>query len=475
MDYIHRKEKYVEIENSCLILNFDKGYEDRFELSLSESVGFLKWKGKFDLLRLINENNKWVAFTSNKRLSYCIEKIIENKQFDLQREGEHFIFKFSCTSKILDEEEQLEFSLLLKRTEMKDFEEKFSLINKNMLMLEKSVLELREDLQTTIQSLKATQEEQFVIFFNSLSSVEDKLSKFIMKKDYGLEISRLKKQIFTKYCKKQQIFHLDKKFNEINTKNELAVTQVKDIINKLNNEINAKLLYLETKKEKILQTKRIMKGRINNKCCLKKEKKFIEISKPSENNFEIVKAKISEVNNKESEIFNEGCFVNNVKSEIRFIHPDNSYFILDKFNKTIEKKGGGAFDYMGVRVDYKIPSKGKFSCKLKIEQTKYKFICFGIGPNTLNGDKGYTREKAYMFSLYSGHLFYESKIKNFNKNPNLKIGDIVTIDVDLDQETISLYNNGKECGINNMYKLMDSNISFYVDLLHNGDIVSLID
>jgi hypothetical protein len=404
-----------EIASEGLCFNLDDDNPHSFELTVEDQIRYKKWKGRFDLNILKENDPKWGYFMTKKHLLGCIESMLNKKSFILSKSEGNYLFTFFLTSEIMEEEEKLEFCLMLKEVLNETLEEKITQLNKNIKEVEKLREDQNSEIKVIIQQMKESQENQNKIFLNSFSYLEKRLNDFIKREDFEFELKEFNSFLLSEYCQKEKFFEMSKKIDQLITEKENVLQVLFEIVNK----------------------------QITN----------TDMDKQKDLNIDL-------------------------KNEMIFLDPNNDTYILENLNKTIQLESENV-DRRWVRINTQIPCKRKFSVKIKIENTKNGCIFFGLMPTSFNENNEYLAEKCYLLSFKDCYLYYNGEPIFKGKNPNFTSGDTVIIDLDLDQKTISYIKDSPNLDLQeNKFLFTDIEILdllLFIDLTDRGDKITLLD
>jgi hypothetical protein len=464
MDKTERPEKNVELTNLGLTLSFIKNIDESFSMQITEKEGIQRWKGKFDLISLKEDNTSWGYFHNNKRLSTCIENIFDNNLFNIEKSGVNYLLNFVSSFRIMNEEDTIRFTLLLKKEEIGYFEKKVISLSLNMLKMEKTNEEKYKEFNSSITLMKDKHEVQI----NKLNTCILKIEESNMKNQKEL----IKTFDEMKQKNEKPVKKLFKKILKLTNSINLSQKNQSDILNEKLDNIESKLEDFVKKEEhaqEIEQLREVMQirkteefAKLNEKIdhLLKQKEMFLATLKEGLNQFE----DFHKIDNKNSiEMIDcqtlKGHFFSSSKN-----------LSFTNFNKTVEK----VVYYSGfdeIDIDVKIPIKGRFSIKFRVDFVNSFYM--GIGIAYGQGQ----RRKNYYYTLRDGKLRLGREVLYENNNPNVKNGDLITLQIDLDQKEIFLYNNEIICANNNKINFSDNewiNLKLYVGLEFR-DKLSLID
>jgi hypothetical protein len=350
-----------------------------------------------------------------------------------------------------------------------------------------------ENFELTLQTKNGKQQWSGNFDFPHLTSINDKWKNFVdfeticevieeIIEANSFSLNMKESVLFSfKYIilmRKGKILEMELTLKRKEIDREKSIEKLYEMVEKINHASDAHLSIIETKfiDFKTHFEKELRRELMNEIDLVKEENNRIklnleELNRKINNTYE----QIDIIHNKLQED-TTNVAVNVVKMKpVEFLKIDLSHF---RFNyKTIEKTGSDC--WKGIMLNENIPSKGIYSFKFKIDQTKNKNIMVGISLNTEDGRGGYFKKNSYLFYLGGPSFYHKGSIINLNSsyNPNIKNGDIISLIVKMEYNEMSLFNNGNKIGLSIRFDYNENemtNIYPCLDLCQKEDKITLL-
>jgi hypothetical protein len=424
--------KEIKINEECYMLKLENKKES-IQITLNDNLSKKQWMKYCFFPKLVQENENWLYFVSKDKLFYYLQNILDDNCFKIYSEGEEFILTFDHFIKCGSKEEKISFSLILSIPNSDSPLENGSSLFEYIRKIDNITYLKQQELEQKIEELKIKLESEKIQILDSVNILAQKMKMYDIKIDnvsvhlerienVESKIDRLTREMMSSFSKKEELSKLEEK------------------IEKLSNQ---------------------------NKQLIKEYGKYVNIKKINKEQEE------EEENEMIREAIKKSLIIN---SERTFINTNSKLLKFTDMCKTIEVLGG--LSYKGVLIDEVIPNKGKFSYSVKIVNSKTFNILLGFGLKTEEGEEGYFYENCFMFALDNGNLFNKG-VKKFNETPKVRNGSVLTVEIDMNNWTTSLYNEGQIVGQPQKFEYDKKDIFMNdlcpcVDLYSKGDIITLL-